>query len=161
MMGWWEKMSGEFAEQISQWRQYSPPGLPDLSMGELAAPLAITVQVIYLVVRPRPGAIWWRWGIGFVVLVMVLGEKVWVEQAAYCRVLLPLTVAFNMLLYQYEKGRSYVIWLVLGNIALPQKTALAIPLWIVLECWHRRSSRGRKDTSRQIDRRKTEAATQL
>ncbi|MBV6655960.1 MAG: hypothetical protein KI786_19465, partial [Mameliella sp.] len=51
-------------------------------------------------------------------LVLFLGNDIWEEQIGYTRIILPLTVAFNLLLFQYEQGRAYTIWWLLGNLGM-------------------------------------------
>ncbi len=61
--------------------------------------IAMTVQVLGIVGWRRSRLAWWRAGAGFVVLLLTLGHGVWEGvPAAYLRVLLPLTVSFNLLL---------------------------------------------------------------
>jgi hypothetical protein len=85
---------------------------------EVLCPLSLCVQAIYLFIHPRLRTPAWWLGIGFAVLLLVLGSSVWVENNAYSRVLLPLTMAFNLLIHQYEQGRSYCTWYVTGNIGM-------------------------------------------
>jgi hypothetical protein len=97
------------AELISTMRQASLPAL--CILGSLA------VQAAYIVARVRryqdP---WWRIGAGYVLLLLVL-DRVLVMPAtgAITRVMLPLTVAFNVLLMQ--ESPSWRFWLILlaGN----------------------------------------------
>lgn len=59
---------------------------------------------------------WWRVGVGFALLMLVLGPEVWGGQpAAVTRVVLPMTVAFNVLL---PRGRWFWPLWVLGNANL-------------------------------------------
>ena len=85
---------------------------------EVFCPLSLCAQAIYLVIHPRVHIPAWRLGIGFAVLLLVLGPSVWVDQNAYSRVLLPLTMAFNLLIHQNEQGRAYFAWYVAGNTGM-------------------------------------------
>jgi hypothetical protein len=135
-VGWWEKIASQLT------RRPQP-------LVELLAPLAMMVQVIYFTVRPRWTSLWWRWGIGWALLAIVVGTPIWEEQYGYCRILLPLTVAFNVLVYQHERNRSYVLWQWLGNLWLfncalmnsPRWLDRACVAWIAFECWHQFSQR--------------------
>lgn len=84
---------------------------------ELLAILSLIVQSIYLLVYRRWDSVYWRFGIGFVVLFFLLSNKVLVEQNAFMRVLLPITFSFNLTLHAEEKS-SYRYWtyFILGNI---------------------------------------------
>lgn len=134
LVGWWEKLSPQLTLK-------SKPGV------ELLAPIAIMVQVIYFCARPRLASATWRWGAGWAGLALVVGEPIWAEQYGYCRVLLPLTVAFNILVYQHERSRSYVLWLLLGNMSLFEVALANSPrwflwtclAWLVFEFWSHRS----------------------
>lgn len=85
---------------------------------EVLCPLSLCAQAVYLFIHPRVRVPAWRLGIGFAVLLLVLGSSVWAEQNAYCRVLLPLTMAFNLLIHQHEQGQTYCAWYAAGNIGM-------------------------------------------
>ena len=85
---------------------------------EVLCPLSLCVQAGYLFIRPRLREPAWRLGIGFAILLLVLGSSVWSDQNAYSRVLLPLTIAFNLLIHQYEQGRAYRAWYIAGNTGM-------------------------------------------
>jgi len=82
---------------------------------EIICVLSIIIQALYLVAKPRFSSTAWRLGVGFVILLAFLGASVWVEQLSYCRVLLPLTFAFNLLIHEREFGYKYWAWYLLGN----------------------------------------------
>ncbi len=82
---------------------------------ELLCPLSLAVQAAYLVVTPRIDAAAWRFGIGFAALSTILGAPVWAEQVGYCRILLPLTFSFNLLIHKHETGRRYAALFTIGN----------------------------------------------
>jgi len=96
--------------------------LPDLSAAN-AGPLwslcmlvALTVQFLYLVLRPQWTQAWWRIGITYAVLLIFLGDAVWEGYpGAASRVLLPMQLAFNILV---PAGRAWWLVLVLGNLTL-------------------------------------------
>lgn len=90
---------------------------PQHAVFEFLAPVSLAVQAAYLIARPRPAQAFWRMGIGFALLFFVLSEPVWVEQIAYTRIVLPLPVAFNMVLLQNE-DRRYLPWFAAGNAGL-------------------------------------------
>ena len=82
---------------------------------ELLCPLSLLIQMLYLAVKPRLSSAVWRFGIGFAVLLALLGASVWAEQNAYSRVLLPLTFSFNLLIHRHESGWRLGLWYLLGN----------------------------------------------
>lgn len=58
---------------------------------------------------------WWRIGVAYALLLVVLGPWVWSGYWAACRTALPLTIAFNLLL---PAGRAFWPLWVAGNITL-------------------------------------------
>jgi len=107
--------------------------MPELSASN-AGPLwsllmlvALTVQFLYLVLRPQWQQAWWRIGISYAVLLIFLGDAVWEGYpGAASRVLLPMQVAFNVLV---PSGRAWWLVLVLGNLTmLAAPAALEAPL---------------------------------
>ena len=96
--------------------------LPDLSAAH-AGPLwsllvlvVLTVQFLYLVLRPQWDRAWWRIGISYALLMIFLGDAVWEGYpGAASRVLLPMQVAFNVLV---PAGRAWRLVLVLGNLTM-------------------------------------------
>ena len=85
---------------------------------EVLCPLSLCAQAAYLFIHPRVRMPAWRLGIGFAALLVVLGPSIWVEQYGYCRVLLPLTMAFNLVIHQHEQGRAYCAWYAAGNTGM-------------------------------------------
>lgn len=78
--------------------------------------VALTVQFLYLVLRPQWNQAWWRIGLSFAVLMIFLGDAVWEGYpGAASRVLLPMQLAFNVLV---PAGRGWWAVLVLGNLTM-------------------------------------------
>ncbi len=98
------------------------PSLPLIALAdrslEFLAPASIAVQAAFLLLRPRLSDPAWRFGVGFALLVLVLGPAVWAEQAAYTRSVLPLTFAFNLLVHRLESQRAHFFWFTAGNFGL-------------------------------------------
>ena len=84
---------------------------------ELLAPSSLLLQALYLLKKIRLNSRFWRMGIGFAVLFFFLGKATFAEQIAYCRIVLPLTISFNLILLEHEK-RHFSIWFLLGNVGL-------------------------------------------
>ena len=91
----------------------SPSGLQACILLSLAA------QGIYLLVRRNYADAWWRVGVGYLVLMLVL-DKVLADPVtgAITRVLLPLTVAFNVQLGREPRASHFWPWLAIGNLHL-------------------------------------------
>jgi hypothetical protein len=85
---------------------------------EVLGPASLAIQSIYYFFRFKMTDKFWWFGIGFTLLLPFLGNVIWEEQAGFTRILLPLTVAFNLLVFRHEKGRAYVIWWLLGNLGM-------------------------------------------
>lgn len=96
---------------------------------ELLAPVGIFIQAVYLLIYPQFKSPTWRWGIAFAILMLCLGPRIWEEQAAYCRIILPLTAVFNLLIFQQLKGKKYWIWYIAGNLGMMAMCLYAIRIY--------------------------------
>ncbi len=79
----------------------------------LLALAGITAQAAYLLSLGRWRSPWWRVGVAFVALMLLISPEIWL--GAYLRVLLPLTLAFNLLL---PRGRWFWAIFVIGNMGV-------------------------------------------
>lgn len=78
--------------------------------------VALTVQAAYLLWRREVRCPWWRLGAAYLLLLVVMGHAVWGGfPNAATRVLLPLTLAFNV---RAVRDRARWAWLVLGNLSI-------------------------------------------
>lgn len=78
--------------------------------------VALTAQCLFFVLRPRWQDPWWRVGAGYAALMVVLGDAVWEGYpGAAARVLLPMALAFNILV---PRGRGWWVLLLLGNLTM-------------------------------------------
>jgi hypothetical protein len=78
--------------------------------------VSVTVQFLFIVLRPRWRELWWRIGAAYCVLMLFLGDAVWEgHPGAAPRVLLPLALAFNVLV---PRTRFYFGVLLLGNMTV-------------------------------------------
>jgi len=78
--------------------------------------LSLTIQAIFLLWQRDWTSPWWRVGVAYVGLMCILGPAVWDgHQFAASRVLLPMTVAFNV-----QLARMGGLWplAVLGNVSV-------------------------------------------
>src|SRR5262249_34080392 len=87
------------------------------SVSLFLAPLCLLAQGIYLMrYRQTDSALWWS-GVAFFPLLLVLGPAVWEGTPTAPRALLPMTIAFNVLLAL--RGRPHFwIWFIAGNAGL-------------------------------------------
>lgn len=91
-------------------------GVELMPLANLAMLITLTVQLLYLVLRPQWQQAWWRVGFSFALLMVFLGGAVWEgEPSAASRVLLPMQLAFNVLV---PARRWWLPVLLLGNLTL-------------------------------------------
>lgn len=105
---------------IGRWRELAQSGElagnPRLFWETVLGHAALSVQVIYLAIRPRRECPWWRVGATYAVLGVCLGAAVWEGMpGAATRVLLPLTLAFNV---RVVRDRASALWLLAGNLGV-------------------------------------------
>lgn len=110
--------AGPFFGYAGKWRETLQPflghGSGIIGRSELMMMIALTVQWLFIALRPLWRDPWWRIGAAYAVLMVFLGDAVWEGYpGAAPRVLLPMTLAFNVLL---PRGRRWWILLVLGNL---------------------------------------------
>lgn len=82
----------------------------------LAMTAGLTVQALFFALRWRPREMWWRVGATFVGLMLFLAQPVWEGYpGAAGRVLLPMTLAFNILVPRHPR---WLVVLLLGNLTV-------------------------------------------
>mgnify|MGYP001546962198 CR=1 FL=1 len=102
--------------QVTGWvGQLTQGDWSDRAVYALIGVVALAVQGVVVVRQWQPESIWWRIGVAHVALMLVLGEWVWSGYWAGARALLPLTVAFNLLL---PAGRGFWPLWIAGNLSL-------------------------------------------
>lgn len=103
---------------VRAWHHWYPKRMlhPRLT-AELLAPLSLIVQACYLGLRRDVSSPYWRMGIGFVFSYLLLSPDVFVDQLSFTRDVIPLALAFNILMRK-EKGWRFAAWFVAGNIGL-------------------------------------------
>ena len=91
--------------------------------------VALAVQWLWLALRPRWQSPWWRVGAAYALLMAMLGDAVWEGfPGATCRVLLPMAVAFNVLVPR--AGWRSLLLLLAGNLTVwLAPTQLPPPFW--------------------------------
>jgi hypothetical protein len=116
----WSNLTIPGAGIVEKWREVvgATQTLSDklLAWTTVLATLGLTVQAVFIVARPRLDDRWWRVGAAYVGLMLVLGRAVWEDfPGAAMRVLLPLTLVFNVIAHRV---RAPIAWLVLGNLGV-------------------------------------------
>lgn len=110
--------SGWIGKIGSAFTAVSHPGAGEtpLAWTSLAALLALTTQAVFLLRFLRRDDVWSRTGVIHVALMFCLGPAVWAGfPGAATRVLLPLTLAFNVLAV---RTRAALGWLLVGNLTV-------------------------------------------
>ena len=108
-LGWIGKLTASLRQLGSE---------PDkwLAFTTLLAFGSLTVQALYVAIRPEPRDPWWRLGAVYVGLMFCLGTAVWDgHPGAATRILLPLSLAFNILAVRRGAAAG---WLVAGNLTV-------------------------------------------
>jgi hypothetical protein len=91
LAGYWERVS-------QAWREPPPPPPAEIYYATLVTVLALAVQALFFALRWRPAERWWRVGAAFALMMGFLSTPVWEGYpGASTRVLLPMTLAFNVL----------------------------------------------------------------
>ncbi|MES2697081.1 MAG: hypothetical protein V4773_26690, partial [Verrucomicrobiota bacterium] len=116
----WGNFTVPGAGLVEKWREalgaLSTVGDKPLAWTTLLATLAITAQGAFFLTRRLPGDRWWRIGITYTGLMLLLGTAVWEGfPGAATRVLLPLHLAFAVVV---QRTRASVAWLVVGNLSV-------------------------------------------
>jgi hypothetical protein len=84
---------------------------------EFIAPLSAMVQAIYFVIWRSPRCAFWRMGVGFAVMFIFFTSIIFEEQIAFCRIVLPMTIAFNIGLMSW-RGSAFAFAFTAGNLGL-------------------------------------------
>jgi hypothetical protein len=116
----WTNFSFPVVGLLQKWREgiSSVSTLSDqpLAWSSLLATLAVTVQGVFVLLRPQIADRWWRLGAVYGGLMLLLGTAVWEGfPGAALRVLLPLQLAFNVVAV---RTRASFLWLLLGNLSV-------------------------------------------
>jgi hypothetical protein len=120
LVGWWGKLLSLGAAQVD-------PHYRALAVTALLGHLALALQAGYLLWRRDWSCPWWRLGAAYVGLMLLLGPAVWGEDlpGAAVRVLLPVTLSFNVIAARRRAGWP---WLIGGNLAV---LGGVVALWLV------------------------------
>ena len=109
-------------------RELHDQGWQSFARFSLLTLVGLTTQAVVLSSRWHWKAAWWRVGVPYVGLLLVLGPAVWEGYpGAATRVLLPLTIAFNVLLP--SSRWFWPLWL-LGNLNMLHGLEVIRAPWI-------------------------------
>ncbi|MFZ9683279.1 MAG: hypothetical protein ACO3DQ_08775, partial [Cephaloticoccus sp.] len=115
LAGWCHKVRDVWVETVSP-ETWAPSVWQNGTFWSILLLVALTVQFLYLVLRPQWRQAWWRIGASFAVLMLVLGDAVWEGYpGAASRVLLPMQLAFNVLVPATPRWWPVLL---LGNLTL-------------------------------------------
>ena len=84
---------------------------------QLCVLLSLVLQAVFLIAHVSLRDPWWRIGAAYIGLMLMLNVVLWAPATgAVTRVLLPLTVAFNILLAREPRRGRFWAWFVAGNL---------------------------------------------
>jgi hypothetical protein len=123
--------AGRWVELVEAWSVAATPWVVAGVLGHVG----VSVQALWVIARPRWTSVWWRIGAVHVVLLAILGQAVWEGYpGAAMRVLLPLTLAFNLLV---PRGRVGLALLVVGNLSvlagIREMAPPPRPIWAIVQ----------------------------
>jgi hypothetical protein len=99
------------------WQRATAPDASRRELLNLPLMVSMAIEAAYVGTRWQWRQPWWRVAAGYVVLMLVLGRSLWdPHTGAITRVLLPLTIGFNILLAAEPRARRFWPWFVLGNL---------------------------------------------
>lgn len=115
-------MSGPLEWYVRRWREVWPDviaaGWRSESRFGLLILVSLSVQALFIFLRPRWKDPWWRLAAAYAILMLFFGRSVWESYPSGLRVVLPMTMAFNVMLGQIE--RPWIFWplVVFGNLSV-------------------------------------------
>ncbi len=117
---WSQRIVTSWQEWASMPVDFQPYAIThwEWNLFEFLALMSMTFQAAFLLLRPRWNHPVWIMGSGFAVLFFCLSTANFVEQIAYTRTALPLTIAFNLLLLESKRGPLFFLYFIAGNIGL-------------------------------------------
>jgi hypothetical protein len=116
-----DQIAGPFVGYVRSWqesvRALSRGGPTLLAVSQLLVIVSVSTQAGFLALNRAPGSPWWRLAVVFGLLMLMVDPVVWLGfPGAITRVVLPLTVGFNILLGRRET--RFWRWYVPGNLHL-------------------------------------------
>ncbi len=109
-------LAGYYERLTVAWREAFASDAAGINWATLATVGALAVQWLFFVLRWRPAERWWRVGAAFAFMMVFLSTPVWEGYpGASTRVLLPMTLAFNLLV---PRGVRWLPVLLAGNLTV-------------------------------------------
>jgi hypothetical protein len=123
-----------FSGYLSKWaaalREVDQYGWRSDARYQLVVLIGLSVQMAFLALRWEPKSAWWRMAAPYCLLFAMTSHFVWEgSPGAAPRVLLPLTLAFNVLVARLE-GWSFWVLIMLGNLPVLCGIALIETPWL-------------------------------
>lgn len=87
------------------------------SVWEILALSSISFQAGWIAIRWKLRSPFWWMALGNLLYIPIMGSDGFSEQEGFCRILLPLTVGFNLVLSE-NRGKWFWVWFVLGNVGM-------------------------------------------
>lgn len=104
---------------IQTLQQLAAEGFTSVAPRNLFVIVALTTQFLYFALRPRWREAWWRLGASYAGLMVFLGDAVWEGYpGAVSRVVLPMTLAFNIDAGRGKRRTAAWALLIAGNLSL-------------------------------------------
>jgi hypothetical protein len=121
-------LSGYFEKTVATLADLYASGWGSFARISVLSQIALTTQAVTLIVRRDWGSLWWRTGVAYLGLMLLLGAAVWEgHPGAVTRVVLPMTIAFNVLL---PRSRWFWPLFLLGNASvLDGLETIGVPTW--------------------------------
>lgn len=100
-------------------------GYDSVAKFDLLVVVGLMAQFFFFAFRRRWQDPWWRLGASYAVLMAFLGDAVWeAYPSAAARVLLPMTLAFNI---RVPRGRWWIVLLLVGNLGVIASVDISKP----------------------------------
>jgi hypothetical protein len=101
------------------WTDAAARGLRAFATASALTLASVMVQSVYVLARPAWRNPWWRLAVAYVTLLPFLGWPLWDgEPGTVARVMIPLALAFNVLLRDCRESRSFWPLLIGGNLTV-------------------------------------------
>jgi hypothetical protein len=111
------------------WADAASKGIRAFTMFSVLTLVSLIVQAGYVLIRLEWRSPWWRLGVAYAALLLLLGRPLWEGQLPTAvRVMIPLALAFNVLLRDCQDPRRFWSLLIAGNL-----TVLYAP--VLLRVW--------------------------
>ncbi len=104
---------GFFSTCVAALKEGGETGFPKRIYFQFAMLASLLAQAVYFLAKPKTNQVWWRIGASYATLMIFLGDAVWAGVEAAPRVLLPMTIGFNIL---FSRKRALLPILLFVNV---------------------------------------------